>query len=1113
MKSFIVDFNQRERGSIAENIDNLTLHIPDQTILFGLIKKEIAVCYYSIRIDNIIIDDAIEVSDMAALITLSTHTSQRKMHSNHLSDIEINTKDFQIEILLDKSVISDFRPSDDEYRKVISFDVVAQPNKNATELRKTYQFELVFIRSESEFLLNYEQESVYDYGLEYRKANKVLLGNLQLECTSDYHFSHPVNKCILSSISEVSHISGFVFLGSPDEIVCFDYVYGDEKKLKLASNDTHLEIYHIEPRTKIIVPVYIDLTQIANPIERTNYKATISIVYHKDGNEAIKSIKTDFGILPDSRETSLMRMIDDGGGYQQLSDSAVYLQNRLQWLGKSSKGKSVCCTIKLGNFAENGEGLVKIRNLSFSLNHTKDSLSPILNEEIDKSDSKEVSTYDKCLEEIFFINDERVGAVKTDYDFYNEEHSYKEFSLAFRFDSIAEIPNDIATIAFKISFEYELLAQDKQEGTRHFETTVFFKVEKNLGDDWLAIDFGTSAIVAAFANGDMLIRNRLNDLILDMQKILSQYVSKDEAGTTNEWGTRFLSSEMILRSANRESPVYLESTNYHNDIVHLSPSSDVMAQYSGRAIPYLKSLIGTDTIPDFSGELSKIKYALNPQNKDEISFAKRPIKVDEIISNVYNIIIRDFVSKGIAEKDKLNKVILTIPNTFTPYHTGIVKKLFISEFNNFKSDYIDFISESDAVACYYVANWEMMNRNRENYKEDLDKEEFVLVYDIGAGTTDITYLKISRSKEGYKELTVIGKFGKTTAGNYLDYTIANIIEVLANFNYTAVKASEIHTLREAKRIIKDEIKPLLDEEVTFTVTHNGEIVNSESNSDGFLFSTNDINNHDLMERYVYENSTDLFNKFFSLFNKLEVGTYETLEKGEIPLDTVIFTGRTAQYSKLRKAVEVELESWAKSPENIHYINQLDADELKTTVAMGALQYAMVYRNQLNSSVKITNRNIYARYGFLYKDFETGRWLFKEMLNPATRPIKSIPHKLDGITIYEYDTNVYNALPANEMPNIDLRNSPVGYFVQSFSPNTAQDINEHNWQYVSVMFTFSRDSVAGGSSGAHVPVRVVVSPQNEMIVRVGTFENDAQAPLKIDLKENETFKKSMWPFVM
>ena len=103
--------------------------------------------------------------------------------------------------------------------------------------------------------------------------------------------------------------------------------------------------------------------------------------------------------------------------------------------------------------------------------------------------------------------------------------------------------------------------------------------------------------------------------------------------------------------------------------------------------------------------------------------------------------------------------------------------------------------------------------------------------------------------------------------------------------------------------------------------------------------------------------------------------------------------------------------------------------------MGALQYAMVYRNQLNSSVKITNRNIYARYGFLYKDFETGRWLFKEMLNPATRPIKSIPHKLDGITIYEYDTNVYNALPVNEMPNIDLRNSPVGYFVQSFSPNT------------------------------------------------------------------------------
>lgn len=1113
MKSFIIDFNLKEKERGVESIDTLVLRIPEQTIMFGLIKKEIDLTYQSIEIDNVIIDDTIEIRNIADFITLSINTPKQQMCSNCLSDIRINTHDFQVEILLNKNEIYNFNPYDDEYRKVVSFDIVAKPNENSQEIRKTYQFELVFIKSESNFRIHFEKESIFNDGFEYRKISRAFLGNLELECQSDYSFSYPINKCVVSTILDTSYHPNMMIFADTEHIICFDYLNGNEKNIGVKSNGNKLDIFHIEPRTKIIIPVYVDLTTIANPIEGINYNTAISIVYNKQGNKAIKSIETDFKILPDTRETTLMAMIDDGSGYKRLRESKIFLQNRFQWLGKESKGKSSCFTIKLGNFAECGDGLVRIDNLLFEVNHATDSLSPILHNETDKSNTRDFSVYDKNLKDIFLINNEKIEKLKTSYEFFNNEHSYKEFTLSFRFDAIDQIPNDIATIQFSLSFDYQLTSEGEQKGLNHFQNTILFKVERNLGDNWLAIDFGTSAIVSAFANGDMLARNKVSDLILDMQKTLKQYISKDEITATNENGTKFLSSEMLLRSTKKESPVYIESTSYHNDVVHLSPSNDVLAQYTGRTIPYLKSLIGTDAVPDFTGELSKIKYSINPQNKTEISFAERPVKIEEIISNAYNIIIRDFVSQNVSENENLNKVILTIPNTFTPHHIGVVKNLFLSKFDNFKPDYIDFISESDAVACHYVANWEMMNRDRENRSNLLNKDEYVLVYDIGAGTTDITYLKISRLSSGEKELNVIGKFGKTTAGNYLDYTIANIIELLANFNFTAVKASDIHTFREAKRVIKNEIKPLLGEDVNFIVKHNGEIVNSISDADGFEFSTNDIENHELMDSYIYENSVDLFDKFFRLFNKLKVGQQETMGKGEVPLDTVIFTGRSAQYKKLRDAVENELSCWSNNPENIHYISRLDSDELKNTVVMGALQYAMVYRNQLNAPVKITNRNIYARYGFLYKDFETGRWLFKELLNPSTRPLNPTPHKIDGMTIYEYDTNIYNALSGGENPTIDLRNSPVGYFVQSFSNDTAQDVNEHNWQYVSVMFNFSRDSVAGGGNSAFVPVRIIVTPQNEMVVRVGMFENDAQAPLKIDLIENDTFRKSMWPFIV
>lgn len=286
-------------------------------------------------------------------------------------------------------------------------------------------------------------------------------------------------------------------------------------------------------------------------------------------------------------------------------------------------------------------------------------------------------------------------------------------------------------------------------------------------------------------------------------------------------------------------------------------------------------------------------------------------------------------------------------------------------------------------------------------------------------------------------------------------------------------------------------------------------MSEEPNPDHIEYNTDMIVQHPIMQQYLKENTTDFFDKFFSLFNRLDFSHQSTIEKGEFPINTVIFSGRTILFEKLQEAVEEEISNWKKTSDTF-FIKNLGTNKLKSIVALGALDFAMKYRDTEYSTVKIKNRNIYGRYGFLIKDMKTGKWLFREMLNPNTTPVNMKPNVVDGLTIYEYDTDKYNALPEGDTAFLDLRETATGFFVQSFSDNTARDINENNWQYVTTMFSFSKSQVSSPADVSKVRGRIVVDPSNGMIVTVGMYENDPQAPLRID-NNSQTFKKSMWPY--
>ena len=119
------------------------------------------------------------------------------------------------------------------------------------------------------------------------------------------------------------------------------------------------------------------------------------------------------------------------------------------------------------------------------------------------------------------------------------------------------------------------------------------------------------------------------------------------------------------------------------------------------------------------------------------------------------VLFRHFVLPSIDNINKVNKLILTYPNTYTPVHLNTLSTIAHKVFPNIRPGYLKFVGESDAVAAYYMNNWNDYHDN----KEDIEKDETVLVYDMGAGTLDITVFNKRFVNKKY-EIEILGKIRK-----------------------------------------------------------------------------------------------------------------------------------------------------------------------------------------------------------------------------------------------------------------------------------------------------------------------------------------------------------------
>lgn len=1040
--------------------------------------------------------------------------SKFEIENGHLiKDFYINNYSFPFSVLLNPKAFKDYKNLNSN-RTTLKFNVEAQLDEKSDKKVKhlielNYQLTKYNPIPKAQFIL----DDSFTNGFEHVKDDKVLLGVLEVENDSEFIYAHDLSFKVTVADKDKGKEPIYYFgeVGEYEQTnPKFDMGEGLRSSQEKAQpvltaklfGESVVKVDRHNAQNTLKIPVYINMNMLQNPINESTQKLVFSFEYTINHNTNYHSIESSYKLLKDTRTTDLMSFLQIGGRSEVLKPGVFDTKSKRQWI-KNMRGSLRCFTIRLGNFAENGadkQGAVKIENLNFSFQ--KDTSSP---SDIQLSNGKALDT----LFEISNYNSK-------EFIFPDDIDSYKDFDIKFRHTSIEDIPHDRLFFNCILSFDYAILDDYNNPDTlpsgeemEHFETKIFLELEKYPGPYWLAVDFGTAAIVAAGSGGDD------QEVVINLQESLKNYLINRNLdvnyieGNAPEYGSTFLSSSLMFKDGG-----YLNTTDADNETVALSPLDNEINQ--DRLLPYIKSLIGTETVPNFNGIYNDFYYY--DENGVERNFQTKPIATQEVVTQAYDLLFKKFIIPQLEANqlsDDLNKLILTVPNSFTPRHITEIRNIIHAKYPEFKQQYLTFTTESDAVASFYLKNWNDLNKGRSDEQKNSvsSNEEYTLVYDMGAGTLDLTYFKIKNLPNNDKKITVIGRLGSTIAGNYLDYVIAKWIynKYKSEFLGDLIRPSTKQMVANAadyKKIIEQKIKPnLLSLEIPFELEADY-IQNSNDNSNKIEIDISDFFDSEEFKEYLFKNSDVILENLFS------IASPEEFSQNNVRVDTVVFSGRGVQTAYLKDAVKSGIQKLVDN-DDIHYI-ELSDENLKSAVVEGALQYALLYK-QGGSRVSFESNNLQAKYGVLYRKPSNGRWAFKELLNPTTKPISGQPIYLDGNMIYEYDTEVHcaediNGYSVRRPLAVDFSATSRGYFIQTFSLDPAKDANEGNFEFISKMMSISNNLFTPDQVRA-VPFRVVITKTNAMRIFYGDYENDDTDPLVVNPEDDKAFIRSMWPLIV
>lgn len=653
---------------------------------------------------------------------------------------------------------------------------------------------------------------------------------------------------------------------------------------------------------------------------------------------------------------------------------------------------------------------------------------------------------------------------------------------------------------------------------------------------WLSVDFGTSALVAVAGTAD---NTRLLDLKQVKERLIMEcYPVKEVDGEDLAEPFRVDNSETsgqgIISSYAAFNPQAIDgeayscdptNNNYKQMPLWFSPSSGmVIAQY---LLPCLKQIVAFRNLPRIFLRSENAGFKYRDENGNVITGwtdnDEQPTPLGQmptVFKVVYNQMLRLFINTALHDSSvinalrlgrnpQFNKLVLTVPNTYTPLHTAMLRNLALGIFPNLWKEHLRFVSESDAVACYYILNRRTFFSNMPNADLADADEERVLVYDMGAGTLDLTYFVRTRNIQGTTLIDVQGKMGVSKAGDYLDYVIAEIIvEKLNRDSATHTLFASLIDLKKTqsnvnlsanrkrfKDYVKTVVKPLLDDD-TNPILPSFEIDNHTY--DLSEITVGDIKKHTLFQDFIRDCTSDVLENFTRLYGK----------DGQLAADVVIFSGRSTALNSIRNGVVNYfggdtlyadiLETKMHTAEEITTLTTTpNKDLLKTVVAKGAIAAVTMFASR-NSIYCLKNKSLYATYGAIAYYPEETIWI--PLIKAGTSPTRMVETAGGLVGVFDVSTNQPNR-------SVNFDNVIKVVFVQSYSIDPQADISSNRLEKITELATFinPNDETYTG----YLALSLRINEKGEFRFGIGAGELPTQPHNDLN---NESFRKSLWPVI-
>lgn len=1050
---------------------------------YGKLDKEITLAIENINVDNRLVLNA----PPQELVFLRSEGEKGPVLKMQLKELKTYCR-----IVVDSNVISDCTerelPFNQRHTYLVSFCVVLRDSSGkAVESHDVIvNLNLAQVHLQPKLSLNLEESITYSSAAEIVEIGSIYVSN----SSPDLLFTPSIDVDLTVSVQDTLQT-----------IPATAIHVGNE------TGSAHMKITELVPRdsryisrlNSVVLPIYVDMRMLKNPLVS---KETLTVVvnwnYHRTNNPAEylageRAIQ-QLDFLQDAQGAELIvSELEEGNVKSRINNGQSISMPEISFYANSST--VIDHSFRLANLATDrsraGAG-VKVRNLLISEEivgaYLKDVKGDTLSEVFDKSNSGTLKLNEGC-------------------ELRNGEDSYIDFTLTFdpgKVMTAVETRNFRFETILRIEFDYYENPNGKSYGEiapQHFSFEVRQPLYLLPNPHWLCIDYGSSAIVCKYGETVLDLHERKKNILKKALSTANQktYLSQD----TFEKGTPFLSSDIVMHNPidmgknKMVSSLCSEQSTYDDEqydklAVYLSPTSPMVINEVLRQLPCLKLLIGNEALTpnphyqkfsydilDSAGSVQKVEA----ESMRETCPEKSLMVIDTIFRESYEALLRYFIIPEVKDINLINRLVLTYPNTYTPRHletlSNIVKKTIPAVRE------LEFVSESDAVAAYYLENWSKY-RSGENDNPLMD--ENILVYDMGAGTLDLSLIKKTVGPDGTIRMEIVAKIGTPKAGNYLDFVLAEIVCSLMGavgkggmaLASTQIAANaDIGKERSAlKDFVKNELKPKMCIE-NHASNHTFKSAIGESYA---AFTIGQVLDDKRLLAFLSEVTDEILSHLAQFAG------------GEIHVNTVLMSGRSSLFSPLQNALERAVRVFnGDNGQDIKFIRldeqqntDRDANRQKLAVTEGAMAIMMRNYRKDNSQRRIVSKSLYASFGVAYHDL--GRWHYVELLS-----YKDIPSGHKG----EFNGDRIT------LPN--LNNIPSLIVLQSYldAEGTEAALNDGKWDYIAEM---ERITLSGQSSES---LMMKINSDNNVLLYIGQQRTRGQAPKGDDLT-GEAIKRSLWP---